>query len=190
MTDLNRLKKLKVNLKKLTITLCLTGIVTTANAGVCHIVPGSVTCGQGIVNSLSGNGMVTINGTTVSGSTLVNGLLNADDANFHSLDINGSTKLTQCIINDVASIKGSLTASSTTFEKTLMVYSSEIRFINSKVSNNLRLGHIDSKKQVVYLDNFSEISGNIIFEDGEGEVILKGQSKIGGKVIGGRVVSK
>lgn len=181
---------MKVNLKKLAATLCLTGSVATANAGVCNIVPGSVTCGHGTVDSLSGNGMVTVNGTTVSGATLVNGLLNADDANFYSLDVNGSAKLTQCTINDVASIKGSLTASSTKFEKTLDVYSSETRFINSKVSNDLHLGHTDSRKQVVYLDNFSEVSGDIIFDDGEGEVILRGQSKIGGKVVGGHAISK
>lgn len=181
---------MKIDIKKLIAMLFLTGSVASTNASVCNIVPGSVTCGHGTVDSLSGNGMVTVNGTTVSSSTLVNGLLNADDASFFSLDVNGSAKLTQCTINDTASIKGSLTASSTKFEKTLEIYSSETRFINSKVSNDLHLGHTDSRKQVVYLDNFSEISGDIIFDDGEGEVILRGQSKIGGKVIGGHIISK
>jgi hypothetical protein len=64
---------MKVNLKKIAATLCLTGSVVTANAGVCKTVPGSVTCGHGTVDSLSGNGMVTVNGTIVSGATLVNG---------------------------------------------------------------------------------------------------------------------
>lgn len=179
---------MKINIKKVVVTLFLTGSVATVNAGVCNIIPGSVTCGHGSADSLSGNGMVTVNGTTISGITQVNGLLNAEDANFFSLEVNGSVKLTQCTINDAANIKGSLTASSTKFEKTLEVYSSETRFINSKVSNDLHLGHTDSKKQVVYLDNFSEVSGDIIFDDGEGEVILRGQSKIGGKVIGGHTI--
>jgi len=181
---------MKINVKKLAATLFLTGSVAAVNASVCNIVPGSVTCGHGTVDSLSGNGMATVNGTTVSGATLINGLLNAEDANFFSLEVNGSVKLTQCTINDVASIKGSFTASSTKFEKTLEVFSSETRFINSKVNNDLHLGHTDSKKQVVYLDNFSEVSGDIIFDDGEGEVIVRGQSKIGGKVIGGHTISK
>lgn len=181
---------MKINIKKLAATLFLTGSVGAVNAGVCNIVPGSVTCGSGTVENLSGNGMVTVNGTTVSGTTLVNGLLNADDASFFSLEVNGSARLAQCTINDVASIKGSLTASSTKFEKTLEIYSNETRFINSKVGSNLHFGHTDSRKQVVYLDNFSEISGDIIFEDGEGEVILRGQSKVGGKIIGGHAVSK
>lgn len=181
---------MKINIKKLAVTLFLTGSVAAVNASVCNIVPGSVTCGQGTVDSLSGNGMVTVNGTVISGATLVNGLLNAEDANFFSLEVNGSAKLTQCTINDAASVKGSLVASSTKFEKALEVFSSETRFINSKVSNDLHLGHTDSKKQVVYLDNFSEVSGDIIFDDGQGEVIVRGQSKVGGKVIGGQVISK
>lgn len=179
-----------MNIKKMAATLFLTGSVAVVNASVCNIVPGSVTCGQGTVDSLSGNGMVTVNGTIVSGATLVNGLLNAEDASFFSLEVNGSVRLTQCTINDVASVKGSLVASSTKFEKALEIFSSETRFINSKVSNNLRLGHTDSKKQVVYLDNFSEVSGDIIFDDGQGEVIVRGQSKVGGKVIGGQVIAK
>ncbi len=181
---------MKINIKTIVATLCLTGGFAAVNASVCNIVPGSVTCGHGTVNSLSGNGMVNVNGTTVLGATIVNGLLNAEDANFLSLEVNGSVKLIQCTINDASSIKGSLTASSTKFEKTLEVYSNETRFINSKVSNDLHLGHTDSKKQVVYLDNFSEVSGDIIFDDGEGEVILRGQSKIGGKVIGGQTTLK
>lgn len=181
---------MKIDVKKIIATIFLTGSVASTYASVCNTVPGSVTCGQGTVDSISGNGMVTVNGTQVIGSTLVNGLLSADDASFFSLDVNGSAKLTQCTINDAATIKGSLTASSTKFEKTLDLFSSQTRFINSKVSHDLHLGHTDSRKQVVYLDNFSEISGDIIFDDGEGEVILRGRSKIGGNVIGGHVVSK
>lgn len=183
---------MKRKIKKLAAMLFLTGSVAgvNANANVCNIVPGSVTCVRGSVDSLSGNGSVTVNGTTVLGATLINGLLHAEDANFFSLEVNGSVKLAQCTINDLATIKGSLSASSTKFEKTLDIFSSETRFINSKVASDLHIGHTDSKKQVVYLDNFSEIVGDIIFDDGAGEVILRGHSKIGGKVIGGHMVNK
>jgi hypothetical protein len=181
---------MKMHLKKTIAAIFLTGSVAAANADVCNIIPGSVTCSSGTVDSLTGNGTVTVNGTTVSGTTLVNGLLNAEDANFYSLDVNGSVKLIQCTINHTATIKGSLTASSTKFDNTLKLYSSETRFINSKVGGDLHLGHTDPKKQIVYLDNFSEIAGNVIFDDGDGEVVLRGQSKVNGKVIGGRTVLK
>ncbi|MBA2649874.1 MAG: hypothetical protein H0U75_09845 [Legionella sp.] len=176
---------MKVSIKKMVAAVLMAGGFVAVNAGVCNIVPGSVTCSKGTVDNLLGNGMVTVNGTTVSGATIVNGVLNAENANFNLLEVNGSASLIQSTINNAASIKGSLNASSTKFESTLEIFSSETRFINSKVVSDLRIGHTDSKKQVVYLDNFSEVSGNIIFEDEDGEVIMRGQSKIGGKVIGG-----
>ncbi len=181
---------MKVNSKKWLTALLLMGGVASANADICTIVPGNVVCGPGTVNSLNGNGMVTVNGTTVLGATHVNGLLNAEDANFSYLNINGSAKLVQCTVNDQASIKGHLSSSSSKFEKSLEVFSSETRFINSKIGQNLRVGHTESRKQVVFLDNFSEVTGDVIFDDGEGEVILRGQSKIGGKVIGGNTTFK
>jgi hypothetical protein len=186
----NKGLRVKIKLIKMVAAFFLIGSVAAANAGVCAIVPGSLTCGSGTVASLTGNGVITVNGTTVTGATQINGLLSAEDASFVSLDVNGGAKLVQCTITDAATIKGSLTASSTKFESTLEVYSSETRLINSTVRNNLHVGNTDSKKQVVYLDDYSEISGDIIFDDGNGEVILRGRSKIVGKVIGGNTVSK
>lgn len=176
--------------KKIVVALMLTGGISVASASVCNYGPGNVNCGTGVVDSLQGSGTVVANGTTVSGSTLVNGLLNADDANFSSLEVNGSAKLTQCTVNDVSIIKGYLTASSTKFQKSMKIYSNKARFINSKVNGDLRLFHTESNNQTVYLDNNSEVTGDIIFDDGAGEVILRGKSKIGGKVVGGQVVTK
>jgi len=167
----------------------LTGAVTAANADVCKHAPGSVTCGKGTVSSLSGNGMVTVNGTTVEGATHINGLLNADDANFASLNVNGSITLIQCIINQNAEIKGSLKASSSKFEKSLDVFSSSIRLINTKISENLQVHHTENKTQEVFLEHNSEVSGDIIFDDGHGKVYIRGDSKIGGNVIGGEIIN-
>ena len=183
---------MKMQFKQIVMAVVLTGSMAMANAStnVCNYVPGSVICGSGKVDSLEGNGTVTVNGTTVSGPTVVNGILTADDANFNSLEVNGSAKLAQSTVDDVANIKGTLSASSTKFEKSMKIYSNETRFINSKVNGDLRICHTESSKQVVYLDNYSEVTGNIIFDDGAGEVILRGKSKIGGKVIGGQVIVK
>ncbi|MBA2651037.1 MAG: hypothetical protein H0U73_02010 [Tatlockia sp.] len=177
-------------LKRAVSALMLMGAVTAANAEVCKHAPGSVTCGKGTVSSLSGNGMVTVNGTTVEGATHVNGMLNAEDSNFSSLNVNGSTTLFQCTVNQDIEIKGDLKASSTKFEKSLDIFSSSIRFINSKVSENLHIHHTKNKSQEVYLDNNSEVSGDIIFDDGQGNVFVRGGSKIGGKVIGGELINK
>lgn len=179
-----------MKLKKIISALMLTGAVTAANADVCKHAPGSVTCGKGTVGNLSGNGMVTVNGTTVEGATEINGMLNADDANFASLNVNGSVMLIQCVVNQSAEIKGTLKASSSKFEKSLDIFSSSIRLINSKINENLHIHHTDNKTQEVFLENSSEVSGDIVFDDGHGKVYVKGGSKIGGNVIGGEVINK
>lgn len=61
---------------------------------------------------------------------------------------------------------------------------SQLSANKKRVSGNLDLRHTNNK-QIVHLENLSEITGNIIFEDGNGEVVVRGKSKIGGKVIGG-----
>ncbi|MCC5792136.1 MAG: hypothetical protein JJT82_05945 [Legionellaceae bacterium] len=176
--------------KKVISALMLTGAVAAVNADVCKHAPGSVTCGKGTVGSLSGNGMVTVNGTTVEGATDVNGMLNADDAHFASLNVNGSVILIQCIVNQGAEIKGSLKATSSKFEKSLDIFSSSIRLINSKINENLQVHHTDNKSQEVFLENNSEVSGDIVFDDGHGKVYIRGSSKIGGNVIGGEIITK
>jgi hypothetical protein len=179
---------MKIPIKPALAAIFFSGGIVGAHADVCNIVPGNITCNKGTVNNLIGNGTVTTKDTIVSSTTQINGLLNADNSHFFTLDVNGSAKLNQCIVDHYVQIKGSLTASSTIFSNTVEVYSNETRLINCKLNKDLHIGHTDSKKQLVYLDNSSEISGNIIFDDGEGEVILQKKSKFSGKVIGGHAI--
>ena len=178
-----------MQLKKVVSVIILAGTVSIANADVCKQSPGSVTCGKGTVSSLSGNGMVSVNGTIVEGSAIVNGMLTAIDANFGLLQVNGGVTLMQCTVKEDSEIKGSISASSSKFEKSLDIFSNSIRFINSKINNNLQLHHTENKNQEVYLDNNSEVAGNIAFDDGHGKVYVRGGSKIGGQVIGGEVIN-
>jgi len=165
--------------------------VTTTNAkNVCITQPGSISCGSGTINKLNSQGIVSISGTTITGPTIINGLLSAEKARFSSLDVNGSAYLVKCTITSSATIRGSLSATSTKFQDKVDVYSNSIRFTNSKISSDLHLYHSSSKQQTVTLDKASEISGNIIFDDGNGNVVLQGNSKIGGKIIGGQVTVK
>lgn len=60
---------MKLNYTKAIASLCLSAGIASSYAGVCNIVPGSVTCGKGTVKSLSGNGSITIHGTTIQGNT-------------------------------------------------------------------------------------------------------------------------
>ncbi|WP_131794004.1 hypothetical protein [Fluoribacter gormanii] len=179
-----------MSLKRIASAAMMIGAVSMANAEVCKETPGSITCGKGTIKSLTGNGMVSVSGTTIEGPTVINGMLTADDASFSSLNVNGSASLMQCTVNSVAEIKGSLKASSAKFESSLDIYSSSTRFINSKTNNNLHIHHIDNPKQEVYLENNSEVGGDIVFDDGHGKVYVSGGSKIGGSVIGGEIINK
>lgn len=177
-------------MKKIGAAFVLAGVITSANADVCTIAPGTTTCGKGTVNSLTGNGIVLVHGTTVEGPTQVNGILTAEDANFSTLNSNGAVSLSHCVIRLGAEIKGSLKASSTQFESSADIYSNSVQLNNTKVKNNLHIHHTDSGKQEVHLDNASEIGGDVIFDDGKGEVYLGKNSKILGNVTGGTIVNK
>jgi len=170
------------------VTTFLLGSISSVTASqVCNVLPGSVDCGTGTIDQIHGNGVVNIDGTTVTGATMVNGMLSAKNANFSSLEINGSATIFNSIINNQSSIKGTLAASSTKFNNGLTIYSSLTKFTKSRVIGDLHLSHIDQNKQVIYLYDLSEVTGNIIFDDGQGIVFISGKSKIGGKVIGGKI---
>lgn len=179
-----------MKLRPILSTALLAGCVSIANADTCKSEPGNITCSNGEVNSLTGNGMVNVNGTTILGDTDINGMLNATDGSFNKLNVNGTASLIQCTINDIAQIKGTLTASSSKFENTLSIYSNMTRFINSKVNYNLTINHTDNKEQIVYLDNHSEVNGDVTFEDKNGKVIVRGGSKVTGNIYGGKLINQ
>ena len=64
---------MKILFKKVLTVISLMAGVSAAQASICNIIPGSVTCGLGTVENLNGNGTVMVNGTTVSKATQVNG---------------------------------------------------------------------------------------------------------------------
>lgn len=181
---------MNLHLKKTLVILILMGTTTITNADTCTSIPGSVTCGSGVVAGLMGNGMVNVDGTTINGAAVINGQLNAEGAHFVTLEVMGSANLSQCTVSDVTDIKGSLTALATDFQRNVDIYSTAVRFSKSNITGDVHVHHSDSEKQIVYLDKMSVVSGNIIFDDGDGKVIVRGHSKIKGKVIGGHVSRK
>ncbi len=171
--------------------MLLTSAIGAVHADeVCKYMPGHITCGKGEVKKLIGNGSVTLNGTKITHKTQVNGTLNADDVTFNSLDVSGSATLTECKVLQETQIKGALKASSSVFEQPLTVHSTTTKLIDSKVNANLYIKHTDTPNQEVFLERHSEINGDIIFEDGQGKVYVRGDSKISGQVIGGNIINK
>ena len=183
----------KINLIKKTPQLAAFAFVIFSGpsfADVCKMMPGSVRCGGGSVDSLHVNGKASLKGTTVLGHALINGLLIADESVFNAMQVNGSADVTHCSFNQTPSINGTLKASSSAFNESLDVHSSMTRLINTVVKGDIHVYHTSPANQVVYLDGLSRVSGNVVFDDEEGEVILRGGSRVEGRVVGGQVVSK
>lgn len=176
--------------KYLCSTLVLVGLAHITNADVCKFDPGNIICTDGVIQNLSGNGSVNLNGTVIKGPTSVNGMLKAKNAEFLTLNINGSVDVDKCLINKLAIIKGILHSVDSRFLNSIDIYSSEIKFVNSSINGNLHVYHTDNKYQRVYLSGDSEVIGDIIFDDGHGEIIILDSAKVGGKIIGGNLINK
>jgi len=175
---------------KLASALILAGTMNFAYADVCNFNPGSVTCGKGTVENLNGNGMVSVSGTNITGTTAVNGMLNAEDAHLNVMDINGSAILFKCMVSSDVKIKGALKASSSSFNSNIDMYSDYTRIVNTKVHGNINIHRNYGSRQKLLLEDNSQVQGDIVFEQGNGIVVLDQSSKILGNVIGGKIINK
>jgi len=59
--------------------------------------------------------------------------------------------------------------------------------MNSQIRGDLHVFRSEQGEQVILLDKDSEVSGNVIFDDNRGVVIVRGKSKVDGKIIGGKI---
>jgi cytoskeletal protein CcmA (bactofilin family) len=182
---------MKINMKQGLIALMLfAGFSASYAEETCSILSGNMTCHGGTINKLTANGIVKVGSTVITGPTVVNGLLSAANANFMTLEVNGSAHLTECVIMANAQIKGYLSATATRFEGQLKIYANAATLSNSKVLGDLHVFSNKPNKHLVYLENGSEVTGNIIFNNGNGEVIVRENSRIHGKVLGGKIARK
>lgn len=178
-----------MNFTKMLIALFFISAVSLANAEICKSMPGNLNCAKGEINHIKANGIVSVNGTTVSGVSLVNGMLSADNASFSSLEVNGSSTISKSSINKDARIKGSLIATSSFFKQSLDLYSNYARINATHIDGNINIHHINDSKPKVFLENDTKVSGDIIFDDGNGTVVMSKGAKISGKVIGGKIIN-
>jgi hypothetical protein len=178
-------------IKKITTAaLLITCGIAIASENVCTSVPGKMICGSGEVSYVSGNGIVQMNDTSVNGLTSVNGALTAVNSSLMGLDVNGTASLTQCLVKGETSIKGVLKSVATKFDNSLDLYTGKSTFDKSQIKGNIIIKRTSDQNQVIYLENSSEILGDIIFDSGSGEIIMSGDSKIEGNVIGGTITHK
>ena len=162
-----------------------------AHGHVRHNAHGKMYYGKQTVSSVDFAGKVTMDGTTVTGDTHISGQLIANDAHLNTLNIDGSGKLTHSDVKGKSSIQGSLKPNHASFGDDLSVTADNF-ILTSTQTKNIIINQSDSrceKNQSVSLQQSSEVNGNITFKCNHGTVYVSKDSKLGGRVIGGNVVS-
>jgi len=153
-------------------------------------------------------GPAVFEGTTVAETAQIFGPMNAEDAKFKTLVVNGPCNLKSSSIHEAAlngpvkvrkvtvtgkiEINGPLMARDSHFKGPISIAARKITFEGSDaISLELRASHNsdDKKGQIVILKN-SIISGNIMFEQGNGKVYLMRGAKVKGQVKGGQIIEK
>jgi len=137
-------------------------------------------------DNLSINGSGNLSNVTVTGSLSSNGSLKLSESTIESLTSNGGTNLQNTIVNGPCTVRGSLYVDSSTLS-TISVSSTNITFYNSK-TKSIRVENTSRTIEHIVDLNNTTIDGDIVFESGNGKVLLKGDSKITGEVLGGQVV--
>lgn len=147
--------------------------------------------GKETVESIQEHGSIILEGTRVLGLARVNGNLTASESAIGSLQVNGQVDLKNCVVNDGASIKGSLIADKTKFQKELSVASQKI-ILSACSVDSLMIREVKGYDglQVIDLRSGTKINGPIVVESGHGEIWLSSGSEISDQVSGAIVVKK
>ncbi len=152
---------------------------------------GSDSYGEISLESLELLGSIKLNGTTVSKLLKVTGNLVANSAHLHEIEAEGDVKLNDTLLEAQVLITGSLQASDSDFRQSLIFVGQKARFTKCKlIGITVRRDAAFKARQVIELKNSTIIEGPVIFEGGNGEVLLYPGSKIHGSVTGGKIVYK
>lgn len=179
--------------KILLLITCLTILSTTYADDPCQSSSGPygpMTCTGGITPSISANGPVTITDTIVEHGAQVNGVLNAEKATFGSLTINGKVILRSVLVKGTVTVAGVLSAEKTTLQDTLTISTNAVHLTACHTADVIIDNSGDGivAPQILHLSGGTVVDGNVTFKGDEGIVQLGPNSKITGKVIGGKIV--
>lgn len=158
-------------------------IDVTANEN-CTRAMSNMTVGRVTLRCLNLTGIANFNGTTIQENFDITGSLSATAAHFNNLNAKGTVILDHSIITGITHIQGLLEASDTTFLNDIQITTNSATFKHSTTKN---IKVISKTPAQVYLDNNSVVEGNIEFTEGHG-VVKNHNSKITGKVMGGKIV--
>lgn len=132
--------------------------------------------------SLQVNGSLQFHSLDVSGDAVVEGSFKGDKGKFGSLKVTGPATVSSLIVKQQADFDGPLEATHSQFQ-TLSVKADKI-VLDEVILDNLTILK-SSGPQVLILKGASSISGDIVFESGNGKLEIQGSEvHIGGTVQG------
>jgi cytoskeletal protein CcmA (bactofilin family) len=166
------------------------GNLTVEKTAVNHTakINGTVTGNTFTVNgNLFINGTTTVNSLLVAGTTRIDGKAVLSSSHLKETTVYGKLDATNSTFENTT-VNGNATIQDSTFNGDLNL-STDLSVLNgTRVHNVLILKSKTSNPQILCLTKASYVSGNIIFNAGNGEIYTTGSSKIDGKVSGAKVI--
>lgn len=150
-----------------------------------NISSGIVHYGKETLSRLDAKGFVTLDGTFVRKSTEIMGNFAATNSHLNSLMVQGRTSLSGCVVEGDVMASGLFSADHTTFRAPVIISSHSVTFSDCQLNTIvIKKPFWSIGQQVLELTDKSICKGSIVFEAGNGKIVLKGNSQVLGSVQG------
>jgi len=132
------------------------------------------------------NGTARLDNVFVAEQLGVNGNLSANKTTIGAMTVNGNADLQKVTVKGLSAFNGYLQAKDSSFGKIIfgtrnaILSDSTTKLITVRKEENIT-------EQIIELDN-TKVDGDIVFEGGNGKVLLKGDSEVVGKINGGILI--
>lgn len=155
------------------------------------------------ITKLNHSGSLEMTNSTIEAFAIINGKLEAKNTVFSELTVNGDAELDSSQVQGNVAINGNLEADGSAFNGPVLIHghigaeSSQFLNIITLHGNQAEFEECSLNKiivqrsqnktpQIIYLED-TAVTGDIIFEQGNGIVMIDGNSTVLGKVQGGEI---
>lgn len=155
------------------------------------------------ISKLNHSGSIEILNASINDFAIINGQLKAKKTTFSELTINGDAELDRSSVDGNLAINGSIEADSSAFNGPVLIHghisAESSQFVNTITlhGNQAEFEECSLQKlviqknnsnmpQTIYLED-TIVKGDIIFEQGNGIVMIDDDSKIQGSITGGTI---
>ncbi|HJN37892.1 MAG TPA: hypothetical protein QF353_03855 [Gammaproteobacteria bacterium] len=167
--------------------LVMVALVASNIQAGCHNHNGGLVCSQTELKNIHLQGYVSLMNVAVGGETIIEGMLQAKKSKFSgNIKVKGSIHMKGSRVLGKTFIMGALDVENSRL-KDIEITAKQAVFSQSQ-AGTVRVKRTPNDTQRIYLQGGTLISGNIVFESGNGEVVKSDQARVLGQIIGGHVV--